>query len=364
MTYTREQRAANAAKAAAREASTVAPQQSEPEAPSENNPNLRLSEPRPPARNEARSAAFAEIEARHDKTSGNAPPEPEPKPAEPPKPVEPEPVQQPPEPAQEPQPEPVAEVESQPEVEMLTVKIDGETFSVPKSEVDEVGGVRAYQTIRAADNRLRKANETLAQTRQMQAYLATLTAQNAPKPEAPKRVTADEAFQAIRFGTPEEGLSTLNTLIQQAVGKPIDPQQLMRETMVETAKINAAKQFQKEFADISGNPLLYKLAVQIDRERMEEAFRAGHLGPQFDFPEYFRKIGNEIRGAFGRSSQPASTSQTASSPSQPSDKEARKASIVNLPSSSARAELPAEAKPETHEEIMNSYRKSRGQTLV
>ena len=66
-------------------------------------------------------------------------------------------------------------------------------------EVEEAGGIKAYQTLKAADKRLKAAGEFLAETRRMQAEaLAKLQAAQTPPP--PKK-SRDELIQAIRFGT-------------------------------------------------------------------------------------------------------------------------------------------------------------------
>ena len=379
MAYTREQRAANAAKAAAQAAAAAKasqPSEAPAEPATENAANLDAPTTRPRYRNDDRTAAFAEIEERHNRTSGNSVPEPEEEEPE----VKPEPRRAPPKaeqkpdpaapaPAQEPAQEPVAAPEETPEpVEMVTVKVDGEEFQVSKADIDDAGGVRAYQTMRAADNRLKKANETLAATRQTQAQLAEFArAALTPKaPEQPKKSKA-ELIQAIRFGSEDEADAALEEITSRGRGQQVDQNQLIAMTVTETNKNSAVSQFQREFSDIAGNAIILQAAVALDKQRISAAVQNGTYGPQFDFADHYRKIGNEVRSAFGRPSQPAPAlaAPTAGHPSPSSaNKEERKASIVNLPTAQARAELPAEAKPDTREETLNSYRKSRGQSTI
>jgi hypothetical protein len=89
-------------------------------------------------------------------------------------------------------------------------------------------------------------------------------------------------------------------------------------------------------------------------------------GQPIDWQKFYSTIAHEVRGAFGRQSQPAAqpAAPTGGNPSQPvSEKEARKASITTLPTAAARATPPAEEKPETREESLNRMRKARGQPV-
>jgi hypothetical protein len=78
-----------------------------------------------------------------------------------------------------------------------------------------------------------------------------------------------------------------------------------------------------------------------------------------DFDNHYRMIGNRIRNMFGGKTQ-AAPSPTETSKTSASEKEARKASIVNLPTAAQRASLPTEDKPESREEMLNRARKARG----
>jgi hypothetical protein len=62
---------------------------------------------------------------------------------------------------------------------------------------------------------------------------------------------------------------------------------------------------------------------------------------------------------FGGKTQ-AATVATETGKTSASEKEAKKASIVNLPTASQRAVLPKEEKPQTREEIFREERKARG----
>ena len=77
--------------------------------------------------------------------------------------------------------------------------------------------------------------------------------------------------------------------------------------------------------------------------------------------KFYRTIGNEVRSVVGRSSQPAkATVEAPVGNTSQTDKEPRKASIVNLPTASTRAAVKEDPKPETREDILNDMRKRRG----
>jgi hypothetical protein len=237
--------------------------------------------------------------------------------------------------------------------------VDGQTFAVPQHEVEEAGGIKAYQIIKAQENRLNKANETLAQTRQMQAFLAQQVQANIPKTPT----LSDDQFIAskvdvIRFGTPEESAAALREVMER--GNPrIDPYQITQQAVSQMMKLQAVDNFKKEFQDIVSNPILMRAAAALENERQRQA------GPDTDWNDFFRRIGNEVRSAVPRQHQPTApaaaqaVAPTADTTSPASDREARKASIVNLPTAAARATAPAEDKPETREDILNQMRKAR-----
>lgn len=382
MSYTREQRAANAAKAAERAARQAEqadrhaqgiPEPS-PEPAAEPQTETRRDDDvitRVQLKNEPRDRAYEELEERNrrraeEMTGEKAEPAPETTP-------DPPPAAEPAAPA--PAPEPVAAAPAPaPAVEMVTVKVDGESFEAPKAEVEEAGGIRAYQTMRAADNRLKKANEALAATRQTQEYFANL-ARNIQQPPPPPEPTDDELIQAIRFGTPQEASAALAKVSARGRGAQVNPTEIVMQSTA-MANYNAAKRkFGTEFADITSNPIVKASADALENQRVRGFAQNGQVNwsnlANLDFDDFFRRIGNEVRGAFGqRQSQPASApatpaAPTASPPSQPSDKETRKLSIVNPPSAAARAALPEEDNPGTPEEqhraAIAEAKKARGQ---
>ena len=357
---TREGRAMKAAAEAAKQAASAGQvlNESAPPADRSNDQDHRIEplverEEAPEIKrgNPARDDAMAEIEARDMKAKGITEQAVETPPAEQPKAAVSlnEPLTQagdsvPPAPA----------VEAAAPVETVKVKVDGQEFDVPKADVEEAGGIKAYQKERAADNRLKKQSELLAETRRTQAQIANWIQSQQP-PAAPVKTDTEfiqEKMDVIRFGTPEDSAAAMSEVL--ARGRPnIDQNQIVNQAITAMQQQAAENQFVQEFSDIVHNPLLLKLIIQEKNDRL------ARLTSVPDWSNFYRSIGNEVRGAIGRQSQPATPPATAGTTSQP-DKEARKASIVNLPTAAARAALPEAEKPETREDILNEMRKSRG----
>lgn len=261
----------------------------------------------------------------------------------------------------EPTPEPVqdeapAEVVPEP-IKTVRVKVDGDEFDVPQEEVDEAGGVKSYQILKASENRLRKANDTLAKA---QAQFAEWANKQTAQPVPTEDEFIASKIDAIRFGTPEESAAALREVMQI---QKVDPQQIIEQATDRIRHDSAVAKFDSEFSDISANPLLLKLTVALRQERLQQvqqAYQTGQLKGPLDWNKFYSTIGNEVRSVIGRQSQPTTTPNATGNPSQ-SEKEARKASIVNLPTAAAsRAVAPEAPKQESREDTLNLMRKSRG----
>jgi len=299
--------------------------------------------PTPEPRNEPRRLAMEEIERRDLQTKGIAEPPVEEPPAEPAA----------TEPAAEAPPE-AAPPEAPPEApQVVRVKVDGQEFDVPKADVDAAGGVNAYQRERASENRLKKTNEALAEARRAQAALVQMIQKQQPPQQTPDQFLASK-IDVIRYGSPEESAQALREVIERSNPR-IDQNAITQQAVNKMQQTIAVSEFQKEFADVVGTPLALKLATTLETERLAQMEKAGHTPVWSGF---YRQIGNEVRSVIGKPSQPATT--TGNPSPVPSDKEARKASIVNLPTAAARAAPPAESKPETRDDILREMRKSRG----
>jgi hypothetical protein len=268
-----------------------------------------------------------------------------------------EPVE--PEPVVEAKVEATAEV-VEPSVEApktVKVKVDGEELDAPQADVDDAGGVKSYQIQKAAENRLRKANDTLAEVRRVQAEIeqARVAAQKPKEPEVTDDQFIASKIDAVRFGTPEESAAALREIMNRS-NKPLDQNAIVEQATNRFRHDQAVAQFDTEFQDIVTNPLLLKLVVSLRNERIPQ--QKGHV----EWTQFYRAIGNEVRSVVGKpTSSPATPSTTSGTPSQQSDKEARKAAnVVNIPTAAARAAPPKEEKPETRQDVINKMRASRG----
>ena len=240
----------------------------------------------------------------------------------------------------------------------VRVKVDGEEFDAPQEEVDAYGGVRPYQIAMANERRLRKTNEGLAEIKRMLAEGGQRPAQPSGPQQSDKEFI-ESKMDVVRFGTPAESAAAWLEIQQRTQPKALDAHAIIEQATSKIRHDDAVAKFDKEFSDVVTNPILLEAVVSIRAKRMA----ALPKGQPVDWETFYRTIGNQVRSAVpARQSQPAAAPQAATigNPSPASDKEARKASITNLPSASARAEMPKEEKPETREESLNRMRKARG----
>ena len=326
-----------------------------PERKPEPDPNLRQPDERKVKRgNLEREAMLEEIRAKRGEPKEDPAPAAEPSPepqakAEPKAPAEP--------------PAPAAEPAAQEAPKTVRVKVDGQEFDAPAEEVEAAGGVKSYQIQRASENRLRQASEQLAEAKRLVASIPSAPAKPA-EPQVSDAQFIASKMDIIRFGTQEEAAAALVEIQQRSQQPKVDPDAIAQQT---EARINhniAVREFDREFADLVSNPVILQAIVGVRAQRLREHQQTNPNAP-IDWGSFYRTIGNQVRSAFGRPSQPATApAATTGTTSQPSDKDARKASIVNLPTAGARAELPKEEKPETREESLNRMRKARGQQTL
>jgi hypothetical protein len=252
---------------------------------------------------------------------------------------------------------------------LVKVKVDGEEFEVPQADVDEAGGVTAFQKQRAADNRLKKAQEALSEAKAREAAILAL-AQRQQAPAAPQahQVSATEFIQqkmdSIRFGTPEEGAAAMQEILSQ---NRVDPNAVTAQAISAMMHHTAVNQFDRDYADVMKLPLGPDLVVALRTKRIQEAQAQGRQIA--DWNEFYSTIGKEVRNALGKSSQLPGITQNAATtaasptgnPSTVSDKVSKKETIVNPQTAAARAVLPTEdTKPETRAEQLSRMRKARG----
>jgi len=167
----------------------------------------------------------------------------------------------------------------------------------------------------------------------------------------------------IRFGTPEEAARALMEVQQRGQPKQLDQNAIVTAAENRILNRQAVESFKVKYADVMANPDLMTLVVALERQEMARL----PTNQPVDWGSFYDKIGTRARNLVAsRTSQTAvTTEKTASTTSQPSEKEARKASITVLPTASARAELPKEEKElspdEERKAAIAAMKKSRGQ---
>jgi hypothetical protein len=332
--------------------------------------------PRPEPRNEPRRLGMQEITDRHERTMNGVetPVVADPAPPSPDEMLAAQHAAQQPVEVTE-QPEAIPEVPPQvpPQTaETVRVKVDGEVFDVPKAEVDEAGGLIAYQKIRAAEGRVSKLQQSISETKQQQAqmlqWFQSAAQQQTPKPTYDQLI--NQKIDVIRYGTPEESAAAMREVLETAVSaNRVDPNAIEQRTLLKFSMMTAADTFRKEFADVLTNPMMATLAAVEEQKRLSTL-----QSLPTDWNQFYRSIGNELRALVSpkqqyqpQETQPATQTADHTSQQQPSNtspapsvKEARKASIVALPTAASRAELPKETKPETRDDVLNGMKKSRG----
>lgn len=262
--------------------------------------------------------------------------------------------------------EPPVVAEAAPEApKVIKQTVDGKEYEVPQSEIDEAGGERAWRIERASKNRLEESKAALAEAKRIKAEMDELRSnQEPPKPKQTDEQFIASKIEAIRFGTEAEAAAAFSEVIRRS-NPQIDQNQVTNLALVQVRRQAAIDKFGEEFQDILANPVLGKLALTLEAEAMRQLPKNALQDPafvgKFDWNHFYRKIGNEIRGAVGRPSQTTPAAKTTTdTPSPSSAKEERKASIVNLPAAAAKAELPKEAKEDSREDTLNQMRRSRG----
>lgn len=311
-----------------------------------------------PSRTMAYEQMMSERKERAENTVHEQPrPEPE-KPAAP----EPEPVAtatatEPTETA--PAPEPAAEAPAAPE--MVEVKIDGEVRQVPKQEVEDHGGVRAYQIIKAQEKRLQEVNRYASQMGQMFQQLQQ-SMQPPPQPQKKAEEVIRDAIAKIQLGTPEEAAAAFQEAIGTLVPKPVDTQTAAMQAYLLNQVTQAENQFIRDNPDLVGNPMLKQLVISEKNRRLGEMQQQKRL-PE-DWNAFYTSIATDLRQALGRPPIATPVSQPASQPTSGlAEKSARKADIVALPTAATRAAAPEAEKPLTRDEILARARKARGQPI-
>jgi len=223
---------------------------------------------------------------------------------------------------------------AQPEEDLETIVVDGQQVQVKRSQLFDAGK-RTLQKEATADKRLQEATEML---RQAQAYAQSLRQQHQPSPDA-------GAFSQ----SPSEQDETNRSGARQATQEDI--RALVRSEQWLANAETAAQRFRSEFKDIAEDPLLMRLAGQLEDERLAQAAASG--APLGDPWEAYRKHGETIRERFGK----PQTVQPAVS----EDRQERKRSTTTVVGAGARMQASNPKQPLTTSEIIEQQRLARRQ---
>jgi len=199
-----------------------------------------------------------------------------------------------------PEPEKEEKAEKAPEVDKdeseddtITIKVDGEERAVSKQEVDDAGGVRAYQTNAAADRRLEEAKSILANAKK-EVAIPSDTPSNT-KSAGSEEVSQEDlaaVVNAMQYGTEEEGTKALEGLVKAIKGNQPNSNDTADVAALVNSQIDykdAMQTFSKDFPDIVSNKRLMQMAQQIDDEQIDS-------GDKRSYTERYADIGKELSG--------------------------------------------------------------------
>lgn len=248
--------------------------------------------------------------------------------------------------------------------EMVTVKIDGETLQVPKSEVDAVGSVALYQIEKTSAKRLKQINaekaEFAAWAAQQRQALSQPQVQQQPQQPAPNQ---DEVLKALNeqliYGDEAQRIAATKQLVAMAQ----QPQQQINATVQQQVymALNVQKLTEAEnqfvnrnrdlLLDAEGQPNLAVVdaaKARVDRMK-QQIVQTGQFPANPD--EFFKALEGDMRKVFGK---PAVASDVTS-------RIEKKVAIAEPKTASGRVPPPAETKQLTVSEQIDQMRKARGQ---
>jgi hypothetical protein len=251
-----------------------------------------------------------------------------------------------------PAPEVVAETETPPEVaqpvsqpepeapKFVKAKVDDVEYDVPQEEIDKAGSLAMWQMEKAAQNRLKKLNDTIKQ----------LEAQRQPAPQAQPQQNHDaellQQLEALRYGEPEQAVQILKSL-RTPPQVPID--QITEATVRRVEWDSAVKEFMKENGDLLKDPDLQVIAVA--RENLLKQ----HMQQTKQWPDvakFYKDLGADLRLKYGK---PAAVDLE--------KRREQKEAIVEPKTASGRVPTPPPPKAKTTADIINEQRKARGQPI-
>jgi hypothetical protein len=222
----------------------------------------------------------------------------------------------------------------------VKAKVDDVEYDVPQEEIDKAGSLAMWQMEKAAQNRLKKLNDTIKQ----------LEAQRQPAPQAQPQQNHDaellQQLEALRYGEPEQAVQILKSL-RTPPQVPID--QITEATVRRVEWDSAVKEFMKENGDLLKDPDLQVIAVA--RENLLKQ----HMQQTKQWPDvakFYKDLGADLRLKYGK---PAAVDLE--------KRREQKEAIVEPKTASGRVPTPPPPKAKTTADIINEQRKARGQPI-
>lgn len=236
------------------------------------------------------------------------------------------------------------EVKTETLVERLKLKVDGQEKEVDKDKVLEAG-IRALQKEGAADKRLEEATRMYKDAQALMDQIKAAPSKDVQPGSQEDAMT--NAVKAIQYGSVDEAKAALAGLISQPTNKGLTEEQMTARVADMLEFRDAKKWFEKEYADIAGDPVLRKLAGDAEKA----ARMAGDVRP---YQELYAEVGNSLRD-WVKEKFPQPETTTAS-------REERKASVKTIPVAAGRQQAPAAPKVKSPSEVIDDMRKARHQT--
>lgn len=263
--------------------------------------------------------------------------------------------------------EPAETKEQTEQPESVLVKVEGQQYSVPKSAVDEAGGIEAFQKRAAADLIFRRAkeredaaNKLLAQARDPAMQQAAQQTQHAQDTSQQDQVA--ELIEKARFeGDPRLAADAIRKLVGQQ--NPLTREDISSIVLERISQNEAVARFKTNYKDIVDDPVLLGMAAKMENDLIASGRR--------DYDNIFSDIGKAITGwkeklvkgsttAAGVTGGLAAQTSAATTGTATFDaKKEKKSNIVNIPQAKAKAVLPEEQREPTASEIIEEERKAR-----
>jgi len=258
--------------------------------------------------------------------------------------------------------------DDKPDEEMVELKIDGKTESVPLAKVNEMG-VAAMQKELASEKRLETASKTVKEAKdeaariiaEAQKTAGQMTTQ-APSDSETSNTTGlptDEelaaAVHSIRYDDEEEGAEALKTLISAVATRnegSMTPAEIASMVSNQVEFQAAQEVFKENYPFIAENKMLMEEAGRRDTVLID----AGDTRP---YLERFEEIGKELTEWRNDLAKQAGVIMNISE-----DKKQRKENVTNIKTASGKSvggETNAQPKRRTKQDTIRAMQKARGQ---